>query len=416
MDNVKSGFLWNTIAGLINASEAVIILMIVTRVSGLEMAGVMTIAFSVGNLVMTVGKYGMRNFQVTDVHDQFSFNDYFSSRIVTVVLMLILTILYLLHGTIFLNYSLQKSIVVFLICSIYMVESIEDVFWGNYQRNGRLDYGGRSFAFRWTIQLTVIVILLFISRDIITALFVACICGTVFMYFYNRRIHESFQKEAIHFKTQKVFLILYRCFPLFLSTFLSNYVLNAPKYAIDALLDEKSQACYGFVAMPVFVVQLLSNFFYQPVLLDLANLWENRNYSDLKKMIGMQCVLIVILTVCCEIGAYFLGIPFLNILYSTDLYAHRSELLILLGGGGFLALGSLCIVVMTTLRIQRRTIWVYGITSILAFCFSKMIVKAYGTTGAACLYSIMEAFTACMLWCCTIAYIKFESNRSKRNI
>ena len=96
LDNIKAGFIWNSIAGIINAAEAVIILMVVTRINGIEMAGIVTIAFSVGNLAMTVGKYGVRNFQVTDINHTFSFNDYFSSRIITVFIMFAFTIMYAL--------------------------------------------------------------------------------------------------------------------------------------------------------------------------------------------------------------------------------------------------------------------------------------------------------------------------------
>ena len=44
LDNIKAGFIWNSIAGIINAAEAVIILMVVTRINGIEMAGIVTIA------------------------------------------------------------------------------------------------------------------------------------------------------------------------------------------------------------------------------------------------------------------------------------------------------------------------------------------------------------------------------------
>ena len=165
--------------------------------------------------------------------------------------------------------------------------------------------------------------------------------------------------------------------------------------------------------MPVFVVALLSNFFYQPILLDLANIWDNRDILNLSKMIKKQCVLIIGLTIMCVVGAYFVGIPFLNILYSTNLYAQKKELLILLCGGGFFAMGSLCIVIMTTLRIQHKAIFVYIVVAILTFCFSKIIVKFYGITGAAYLYTAMEALTSFMLWCFTIFYIKSESNKNK---
>lgn len=416
LDNIRAGFIWNSVAGLINAAEAVIILMVVTRVSGLEMAGMITIAFSVGNLMMTVGKYGMRNFQVTDVNNVFSFNDYLSSRIVTVAAMFILTLLYLSYAIICLNYSWQKVTIVFLICLIYMIESVEDVYWGDYQKYGHLDYGGKVFSYRWLIQLAIIIIILVLTNNAICALLSACVCGAAFTYVYNKQKHIAFQNERVCFRSRNIISILSCCFPLFLTVFLSNYIVNSPKYAIDAILDEESQACYGFVAMPVFVVALLSNFFYQPILLDLANIWEKRQFKNLTAMIKKQCALIFALAIICVVGAYFCGIPCLNILYGTDLSAQKTELLILLCGGGFLALGSLCIVIMTTLRIQFKAIWVYGIVALLAFGFSKIVVRCYGITGAACLYTLMEALTAFLLWFFTISYIKSEADKYKNKL
>ena len=38
--------------------------------------GVFTIAYAIGNLMMTIGKYGMRNFQATDVNEKYSYKEY----------------------------------------------------------------------------------------------------------------------------------------------------------------------------------------------------------------------------------------------------------------------------------------------------------------------------------------------------
>ena len=48
---MKKDYVFNTIAGLIDASEAVIISMIITRTTGLTDAGYVTIAFAVGILL-----------------------------------------------------------------------------------------------------------------------------------------------------------------------------------------------------------------------------------------------------------------------------------------------------------------------------------------------------------------------------
>ena len=54
--------------------------------------------------------------------------------------------------------------------------------------------------------------------------------------------------------------LMIKCFPLFAGAFLSFYIGNAPKYAIDAVMTDAELASYGFIAMPVFVVGLLNNF------------------------------------------------------------------------------------------------------------------------------------------------------------
>ena len=68
----NNGYFWNAFAGVVNAGEAVILSMAVTRAEGLAQAGVLSITFAVGNLMMTVGKFGVRNYQVTDVQGKYS--------------------------------------------------------------------------------------------------------------------------------------------------------------------------------------------------------------------------------------------------------------------------------------------------------------------------------------------------------
>ena len=104
----KSNFIWNTLAGLVNAAEAVILLMVVGRTNGLEDAGILTIAFAIGNLMMTIGRYGVRNYQVTDVEGKLSFGSYFTHRICTVFLMGIVTGTYLIYAWHFNGYSKYK--------------------------------------------------------------------------------------------------------------------------------------------------------------------------------------------------------------------------------------------------------------------------------------------------------------------
>ena len=96
--SIKSDYIWNTLAGLLNAAEAVLMSMIVTRITGLSDAGVLTLAFAVGNLMMTIGKFGVRNFQVTDVAQKYKFKEYVCLRFATVIVMIVVSFVYSLYG------------------------------------------------------------------------------------------------------------------------------------------------------------------------------------------------------------------------------------------------------------------------------------------------------------------------------
>ena len=64
--------------------------------------------------------------------------------------------------------------------------------------------------------------------------------------------------------------ILWECMPLFIGSYLTLYVGNAPKYAIDDFLELKYQTYYGILYMPSFVINLLSGFVFKPLLVDLS--------------------------------------------------------------------------------------------------------------------------------------------------
>ena len=121
----KKNYFWNAFAGIINAAEAVILSVIVTRVTGLIDAGILSIAFSVGNLLVCIGKFGVYNYQVTDIKREFTFFDYFIFRIVTTIFMFLAVIVYCEYGILNIGYNRHKIICVMMICLIYMIESIK---------------------------------------------------------------------------------------------------------------------------------------------------------------------------------------------------------------------------------------------------------------------------------------------------
>lgn len=63
----KRIFAWNLVGCISNAATSFLMLSFVTRNTNLTEAGYFSIAFATAQLFLTVGKYGVRAYQATDV-------------------------------------------------------------------------------------------------------------------------------------------------------------------------------------------------------------------------------------------------------------------------------------------------------------------------------------------------------------
>ncbi len=410
---MKKDYIFNTIAGLVDASEAVIMSMIITRTVGLKDAGYITIAFAVGILLVTIGKYGVYNYQVSDVNNRFHFIDYLYNRIITTLIMIICLSGYLIYLRYILKYDDHKILIILYMGLIYVIESFEDLIRAHCQYCGKLYIGAIMFIIRWIVIITTFGILICVFKNTVSALggallfsLVAFVLSCIFIKSRNL-VHSDLSLQSINSCTQRrqksfaevrnAIKMLYVFFPLFLSSFLSFYVINAPKYAIEKYMNAESLACYGFVSMPVFVIGMFNNFIYLPQLSELSIKYANNEISEFKHKVMRQYLIIGLITLICVSISYFIGISFLSFIYHTDLTNYLTELLVLMICGGFLALSGYQSTILTIMRRQKFILWGYIPVSVFSFSIIYPIVKKYGTLGAAFSYLFLSVLL-CILF------------------
>ncbi|MCH3942546.1 MAG: lipopolysaccharide biosynthesis protein [Atopobiaceae bacterium] len=394
----RSAYVWNTAGSMLNAFQSVVMLMVLTRVCDLATAGIFTIAYANANLFLTMGNYGMRNFEASDVKPEFSFGAYWRSRVVTDVAMLVCSTAYLCWSAATVGYSTEKFVAIALMAVFKLVDSVEDVFDGNYQQHGRLDVGGKLLTLRTGSALVVFGVCAVVLKSLVPALTIATAFTGAFLVaglVAIRRRHAMPAADASA-SSHSPWLLLRNCFPLFLASFLLFYVGNAPKYAIDALMSDAAQAQYGFIAMPVFVVGLLAQFIYMPMIEPLSRMWNDGDAPGFRHAFVKQILLVLGITAVCVAGAWLLGVPVLGWLYNTDLSPFQVELCVLVAGGGFLALASLFTMGITIMRKQRLLVWGYVVVAVAAWALSTPLVSAWGIAGASWAYIACMAVLA--LW------------------
>lgn len=392
-----SNFIWNSIGGCLNAGQSVIILMVISRVCGLETAGIFSIAFATGNLFMYLGNYGVRNYQVSDLKEKASFPDYVCHRILTVALMLLASAVYVLWSLLYGGYSAYKAGCVMAMCVLKAVDCMEEVFEGRYQQRGRLDRAGKLVTFRLIVSIGGMLIALAATGDLLLSTWIAVVLAAAASVFLIIRFRDTAAWPGRTMHRRSVADLMKACFPVCAANFLSFFMINEPKYAIDAAMDETAQACYNFIAMPVFVIQLLTMFIYQPMLIRMTQSYVKRERSEFLGHFARVTLALLVISVPVLLAARFLGIPVLSALYATDLTDCRTPFMLLMTGSIFLAFNGFCAAVLTIMRAQNRIPLVYLAGSILSLLLTPALTSSYGISGASLAFVITMLFVTLLM-------------------
>lgn len=383
----KEAYLWNTIASMSNSFQTMLLLLIITRRGNVADASIFTIAFAIANLMLTIGKYGMRNYQVTDVEQKYSYREYCFSRFLTVILMVICSIGYVVYGCRNNNYSSEKAWAIILVCAMRMIEAVEDVFHGRLQQQNRLDIAAKIWGIRTILYILCFGVSYLLGEKLIMSMGISLVVTSLLMLMLNGMVYEwTGSKGSLVLKN--VGSLLRDCFPLAISMFLIMYIGNAPKYIIDSVVSDEVQTCFNIIFMPVFVINLLSNFIFNPLLNELAHFWYDDQKKAFWRVLYRQIAIIVGITVFAVIFGKVIGLWLLGKIYAVDLSSYNFMLSLLLISGGLLSLLNLMIVIMTIFRKQQVTCAFFTVSAVLLVLFGRNILVQIGLTGL-CLYYII---------------------------
>ena len=256
----RSAVIWNAAAACLTSFQTMVLLMAVTRFGPDEHAGAFVMAFTAANLFMHLGKFGMRQYQVTDAGSQYSFREYAASRVFSVGVMAFGLGLYLLWGLLRNGYTAEKAAVIALITFYRGVEAAEDVFHGRMQQQGRLDIAAKILAVRSGVFMAGFTALYLLTRNLILTCAVNAAVTLLLCVALNRAAMAAVTPDAPAADGPSGRLpwgLIRDCLPLCLTMVTYMYLSNAPKYIVDGIVTDAVQTRFNIVMMPAFVGSLL---------------------------------------------------------------------------------------------------------------------------------------------------------------
>lgn len=394
--NPKKAFLWNIIGSISYSASSFLYLLIVTRLCGVQQAGFFSLSYATAQLLLQIGRYGMRTYQATDLNHKYLFSEYKVSRIISCAVMMLLGIIYSIA-----SFSGEYIIISSFIILLKMTDAVEDVFHGNLQQKYHVEIMGKMLAAKNIYSAVSFTVILFITRNLYFTCTVVSLTTLALCLVINTRASQKYVSgmESGSFSFSHVWELLKICTPLFIGTFLSLLLYNIPKYAMSSTMSDEYQTYYSILFMPSFVISLMCEFLFKPLITTIAGLWWERKIKD---FVIYVLRIIGILLVCC-IGIVFaghiLGRTLLELIYGVDLSPYKLHFIVLLIGGGISAEVYMIYNILIAIRHGECLLPVYSVTAVLTILPARRMVSTWGVMGAALNY----------LLSCSILFILFSS-------
>lgn len=374
----KRGVFWNTLGGLMYGANSFIMITAVGQLSSIEETGYFGMAFTTAQLLYIVGLMGVNVYQMTDFDRKFGFYTYFYIRIFSCICMCI----FCLTATCLLQFREQKLIYTFLLTGVMLGNAIGDVYQAQFFRRKDLAKSGSAIFFRTFWPLVVFLVSFCTTKKLIIALMLQTVTIFLVVGYYAKWIAPNYLAGELKTDLIACRSLLKECFPLFLSMFAMNIIINISRYSVDFYLDDTSQGYYSMIFVVAQGINLCVQFLFTPFLSTYSKAFEEYGLPGLRNNVRKQLVLIGCLTVLASIAAYMLGAQILGMVYHKNLLDLKKEIAFLTLGGGIFAITQLYYYIFTILRWQKLILRIYvfsALGSVLITCF---FVKYGGLLGA----------------------------------
>lgn len=395
--NVKKAFLWNMIGSTCYSGSSFLYLLVVTRVCGAQLAGFYSLSYATAQLLLQVGRYGVRTYQATDLEHKYLFSEYKISRVITCALMMLFGILYSSF-----SFKGEYIIISTFIIMMKMIDAVEDVYHGNLQQKYHVEQMGKMLAIRNVYSAVFFTGILMATKNLYLTCVTTAITSLILCLVVNSRTTAKYApKEDIGrgFQMSRVWELLKICTPMFVGTFLSLLLYNVPKYAMANVMTDEYQTYYSILFMPSFVITLMCEFVFKPTITTIAELWWENN---IKKFAVYILRIIGIILVCCAgivVGGHLIGRTLLEIIYGVDLSPYKIQFIALLVGGGISAEVYMIYNILIAIRWGKCLLPVYSVTAVITILASRTMVKQWGIMGAALNYVLS----------CSILFVLFTT-------
>lgn len=312
--SIKQNMMWYSAGSITYLGCQWLLSVVVARMSaGFDDAGALALAMAIGNIFTPLAYYNTRTYQVSDVRNEYTDEQYVAFRIITTFLAFVACTVYAVLTA---GLSLAP-VVAFLVYKSVVV--VIDILHGVDQRYSRLDYAGVSLIAQGVTSLGAFVAVFGLTQNLTAAITGMTVTAVAILLAYDVRHSSRLDSIVPRITLSAAKSLAVVCLPAVVSGVLCSAVVTVARQFLYGMEGEAALGSYASVATLAVIVQMAASYIYNPLLGTFADLSLKGDRKGVTSLIGKVCLAVVGITVAVSILFLLFGEFGLTLLFGEKI-------------------------------------------------------------------------------------------------
>ncbi len=277
--------------------------LVVLYFAGFEDVGVYSLAVSFTNIFGFVARYGVRQFQVSDIQGEHSDAEYIAVRGITSLAAVGLFVGSLLY------YQFSPAVMAcnLIILVFKLLESVTDVVFGIFQEMDVYKKLALSYMLKGLLPILAFGGLLYCKTSLATACLGMTVAYGLIILVYDLPSLKRKNGFPGRCTSRGVWRILKVCFPLMLFTLLNPYMTFITRYVIENRFSSELLGYYSSISMVIVVLSTLAGSVWTVASPWAASHYQEKRYKEILQFCGKVLLALVAITILALLAGSYLG-------------------------------------------------------------------------------------------------------------
>jgi O-antigen/teichoic acid export membrane protein len=380
--SLRLNFKWTLAGNLINSLCQWGMLSVLAKAGNVSIVGQFALGLAISAPVFMFTNLSLRAVLVTDGNRLYRFADYFTLRVLTTMVgLLVVAVLVFTSG-----YDPVTSGVILLVALAKCVECLSDVAGGLLQLHERLDQVATSLSIRGVLSILAFAATFLCSRSLLAATAALCVSWLAVFIGYDLRRAKSLLAPGERFfrldwrAARKLVLL---ALPLGFVTMLLSLNGNLPRYLLEHYGGPAQLGMFASMAYLLVALSTVVNALGQSAIARLSSMFAAGDLDGFRRlMVKLLGIGVGATLVCLPLAALF-GRTALTLLYRPNYGEHIGAFLIIVAAGGVGAVASFLGYGMTAARCFHAQVPITAACTLTTAVATALLVPHHGLAGAA---------------------------------